>query len=702
MPQNPTLALDVWHRYQYVRDAGHTAHMKKAAKCEDFFAGVQWDPTDLALLAASKRPALTINKILSTLSNVMGEQIFNRSEIGFRPRSEGASSDTANALNKVYQQISDNNQLPWIRSSVFADGVITGRGFYDVRLDFSDALRGEVRITALNPHNVLIDPDADTYDTESWSDVLHTKWYTADEIEMLYSKKDADLLRSRASASDTYGYDAFDDAGDKFGTTRSVGYSGLNLHTSSAALRNIRVVERQWRKLDKREHFVDLTTGDMRAVPDDMMEDHNLLAAYMERNPNLSITKKLVRRIRWTVVAGDVILHDDWSPYRHFTIVPFFPILRRGRTIGLVENLLGPQELLNKVSSQELHVVNTTANSGWITKTGNVKNMSTGELEQRGAQTGLVIEVDEMDGIEKITPNQVPTGLDRISYKAEEHIKTISGVSDYRQGNAREDVSAKALKANMAASSANLALVTDNLNRTDWMLARSVLACVQDHYTEQRLVRITADDLSAEQEELVVNEMTPEGEILNNLTLGEYDIVVTSTPERDTFEDSQFEQALRLRVEAGIPIPDKHIIMASRLRDKAQMVKEMEEAAQSEEAQAQAELERRGQEAAVAETEAKAAHRQAQAQAAGGEDPQAEMQLKYEDMVAEHEMKMLELQQEMELARERQAAELAMMQEKMQAEIRIKAEQSRQQAAQKLADQNRTRNQQELKNVSPK
>ncbi|WP_230685339.1 hypothetical protein, partial [Streptococcus pneumoniae] len=91
------------------------------------------------------------------------------------------------------------------------------------------------------------------------------------------------------------------------------------------------------------------------------------------------------------------------------------------------------QELLNKTSSQELHVVNTTANSGYKVRSGSLTNMTPEELEQRGAETGIVIETngDPESDVVKIQPNQVPAGLDRISYKAEEHIKTISGVSDY-------------------------------------------------------------------------------------------------------------------------------------------------------------------------------------------------------------------------------------------------------------------------------
>src|SRR5690554_2073983 len=467
MPVNTSLANEVWCRYAWLRDNGHLDFVKKAARCEDFFVGLQWDPNDLALLKSYRRPALTINKIISTISNVLGEQIFNRTNIAFKPRNEGATSEVADALTKVFMQISDNNQLNWVRSDVFADGIITSRGFFDVRLDFTDSLRGEVRIEQLNPKNVLIDADADEYDPDKWGDVIITKWMSPDQIELLYSKADADYLRGRQDSYFPYGYDSIDRDRDRFGHPRSMYTYTTGPDSGDNNTRNIRVIERQWRKLDRVLHFVDIGTGDMRMVPSDW--DQERIQQHLAQNPHLALTKKLIQRIRWTVVADNVVLHDDWSPYKHFTVVPYFPHFRRGRTVGLVENLIGPQELLNKVSSQELHVVNTSANSGWKVKRNALQNMSIAELEQRGAQTGLVLELDELANAEKIQPNHTPTGLDRISYKAEEHIKTISGVSDYMQGFAREDVAAKSVLTNKQSGQANLAKVMDNMNRTDFI-----------------------------------------------------------------------------------------------------------------------------------------------------------------------------------------------------------------------------------------
>ena len=101
--------------------------------------------------------------------------------------------------------------------------------------------------------------------------------------------------------------------------------------------------------------------------------------------------------------------------------------------------------------------------------------------------------------------------MDRISYKAEEHIKTISAISDYQTGNPREDVSAKAVQTNRQSGQSNLAKVMDNLNRTDHLMARNILDIVQEYYTEERLIRITTDKPTNKLDEITVNQVTPEG-----------------------------------------------------------------------------------------------------------------------------------------------------------------------------------------------
>ena len=657
--EDRALAQGQWLRYCYLRDRGHLAFLHKADRCDNFFAGNQWQPSDLELLQAQRRPALTINKVLSTISTILGEQIYNRTEVLFRP-SAGSPSETADALSKVWMQISQANQLPWLRSDVFCDGVVRSRGFYDVRMDFSDSVFGEVRITQLNSKNVVIDADAQDYDPEGWNDVIVTKWMTLDDIEVLHGKAKADALRESISYKEME-QDALDQARDSFSDLREEQFTSGATYGDEGVRqrRSVRVLDRQYRKLHRAKHFVDVQTGDMRVVPSDW--DEARVQGFLERAAGqLALTTKLIKRIRWTVTAGDVVLHDDWSPYRHFTVVPYFPHFRYGRTVGIVENLLSPQEILNKASSQELHVINTTANSGWVVEENSLVNMSIEELEARGAQTGLVVEYRK--GAEpptKIQPNQIPSGLDRITYKAEEHIKTISAVSDSMQGFDREDVAAKAIAYKQQRGSVNLSKVLDNLERTDWILARLVLSLVQQYYSDERVLNITRDDFTRDTETLTINQRDPEtGAITNDLTLGEYDIVITSSPYRASLEDSQFEQARALR-ELGIPIPDDVLIENSRLLRRGDIVKRMQDQRDSPEAQKQAQLQ-----AAAAEAEVALKQAQAQKTLADAEKSGADALIKGAEAQSGN-TELAKLQGELELERQRLDMELSAMRQEM-------------------------------------
>ncbi len=261
--------------------------------------------------------------------------------------------------------------------------------------------------------------------------------------------------------------------------------------------------------------------------------------------------------------------------------------------------------------------MNTTANSGWQAEEDQLVNMDVEELEQRGAETGLVlVRRRGTNPLEKILPNQIPTGLDRISFKADEFVKELSGASDSKRGFDRADVSGKAIRAKNLAGSVNFAKALFNLVQTRHLVATRVLAIVQEHYTEERLFRVAAQRLGGDDEEIRVNVATPEGTIINDLTIGEYDVAITDVPLTDTFEESQFDEALRMR-ELGVAIPDDVLIEASKLSKKheiAQRIREANEGADADPAaQELAQLEIQLKQADIATKEATAQKQKAEA-----------------------------------------------------------------------------------------
>mgnify|MGYP000209072110 FL=1 len=566
------VASKQWDRYTRARDNGHLEYIDMAKKCDAFYRGEQWDEDDVAALDSEGRPALTINTILPTVNTVLGEQSTRRADVRFKPR-RGGDEETANVLTKLYMQIADNNKLDWVEQQVFSDGLILdGRGFFDVRMDFSDHVEGEIRITAKDPLDILIDPDAKDYDPKTWNEVFETKWMTLDEIEELYGKKKAEDLRFVAENGNSFGRDSIEYEENRYGDLDSSDdYLGAGIPGDDEYrnVRSLRVIERQHKRMKRVDCFVDPNTGDQRDVPEEWSDRK---AKKFAKQYGLDIISKVKRKVRWTVTCDQVVLHDDWSPYNDLTIVPYFAYFRRGRPFGMVRNLLSPQEQLNKIASQELHIVNTTANSGWMVESGSLIGMTADDLEEHGAETGLVLEYNRGSNPPvKIQPNQIPTGLDRISQKAQMNIKSISGVNDSMLGTDGAEVSGVAIQAKQNRGVVMIQVPLDNLRKARHFLAEKILDLVQAFYTEQRIIMITNEDSPLKtREPLVVNQMTPEGRVVNDITLGEYDVIISTAPARDSFDEVQFAEALNLR-QVGVSIPDDAIIEYSHLARKQEL-----------------------------------------------------------------------------------------------------------------------------------
>tara|TARA_A200000159_G_scaffold19206_1_gene15707 strand:- start:751 stop:2853 length:2103 start_codon:yes stop_codon:yes gene_type:complete len=647
------IATNQFERYERARDNGHLDYIETAKKCDAFYRGNQWDPSDVAVLDDEGRPALTINTILPTVNAVLGEQRTRRADINFKPKG-GGTQEIADVLNKLYLQIADNNKMDWLESTVFADGLIQDRGYFDVRIDFTDHIQGEVRISTKDPLDILIDPDAKEYDPKTWNEIFETKWMSLDELEEQYGADKADSLRVAAEYGNTMGQDSVEYEETRYGDT----YTGVEYNQGSTTnpeenrqMRAVRVVERQYYQLKDCMYYVDRVTGDMREIPGNWGKRKREKFA---DDYGLDILSRQDRKVRWTVTADKIVLFDDWSPYNRFTIVPYFPYWRRGRPFGMVRNLISPQEQLNKISSQELHIVNTTANSGWVVETGSLNGMTADDLEEHGAETGLVLEYNRGSSPPaKIPPNQIPTGLDRLGQKAASNIKTISGISDAMLGTDSPEVSGVAIQQKQNRGVLMIQVPLDNLQKTRQYLAEHVLRLIQAYYTEERLIQITDENDPMKPEvPIVVNQVTPEGDIINDLTLGEYKVVVGTMPARDNYDEVQFAEAISLR-QAGVPIPDDLIVDYSHLAKKgevAQRIRQMqgmepmtEEQAQIQAFQAQAEIQKIQLEIAKMEAEVQNLQSQSQLNMAKAQGTAADPQIKVAEIQSKMEMKQQEL-----------------------------------------------------------
>lgn len=562
---NENVAMENWVAFDAAWAAGHSDYVKHADKCDNFYVGDQWDDATLAKLGG--RPALTINLALRTINALKGTYSSTRADLMFKP-SRNAVEDQAQVLTRLVDQVLESNMYSkYVEPMLFDDGLVADRGFLDVRMNYDDNMLGEIHVTARDPRTVLLSPQASEYHPDEWPEIITTEWWSPDDIELMYGKEKADLLKGYIAEGQYFGANSI-----RFGGTRAdhpYAFAGL---IDERQLRSVRIIDRQYKKIGKVREFVDLETGDTRVIPDHFTDDR---IEFIKERYGMGVRERLAKRVRWCVSADHVTLWDGWSPYKDFTIIPFFPYFRRGKPAGVMKQLLSPQEQLNKTESQMLHIVNTTANSGWAVEAGSLVNMSTEELEERGAETGLVLVYGRgRMAPAKIQPNQIPTGLDRIAGKAGAFIAEIPGVNPLIGQELKSDVAAAALNGARTTALAGQQPIFDNLNLTRSILGDRILKLVQGFYTEPRLLRVT--DWRAPEQESIQFEINTDA--LNNITIGEYDLVVSNAPARDTFEETQFSQAMAMR-EAGVTIPDHYLILSSHLAQKreiAELVKRLQ------------------------------------------------------------------------------------------------------------------------------
>lgn len=574
---NRDKARDVFWRLHEVRQRGHEKFMVHAKRMNDYYmgGGRQWRKADRDAVELEGRPAHEINMCFQAVNSAAGYQIQNRVDMNYQPKGGRATEDRAKVVSKVIKHSLENTNYRFGETDAFMDGLIQQRGYLDLRMDYSDNDEGELQITTPDPLDVMPDPDATGYDPDTWSDCTMSRWLTQGQIEQFYGR-DAALQVIDAARyycdEDNWGEEiglrrrAFGDMPPSYGM--SVGWYG-----APGTWRRYRIVDRQSNEWSD-TLVAKWPTGDVRIIEGLPREQIGAMI-----DAGLIVMRRRMRRVRWEVVAPEVSLYDKISPYEHLTTVPYFPYFRRGQTVGMLDNAINVQDIINKFVSQYAHIVNASANGGWQGEAGSLENMTDEEFVARGAETGLVLlRKPQTQPMQKIEPNQPPTGIERMMEFATGYMQAVTAMNESMQGAGGADMSGVAIQARQFAAQQALGVALDNLSRTRRMVAQRSLKLVQRFMGAPRIIRITEQDEYGidRRVPLMLNMPQEDGSILNDLTLGEYDVTVSEQPYTVTYDNSQFQQ-MKDMVEMGVPIPPHLIVKASTLSNKSEVADALRE-----------------------------------------------------------------------------------------------------------------------------
>ena len=573
---NQEIALLMMERYLR-SDAALSSWSEHAKRCIEFVEGKQWSAEEIRLAEEEGRPWLTLNKIAPLVRLVLGYHRQNRIDTKYLPTDDSQSVEAiAEILTKIVKQISINNKEQYVSTEVFLDGIMGGRGYYDWRLDFERNDFGEIKGVAKDPFTIRPDPDADQYDPKTWGHCFEARWWNLDEVEFIFGKTVANLVSPLLVSGGYRGgvpSDILDYVeertpwrtfgGQQVGSFAS-GFGSIESYIASTVdpyRKNIRVVDCQHYVRVMQRCIVDLVNGDRHPIPEHFtpaavakMMQWCAMEYQMQGKPfTLRVQWRPVRRVRWTTMVGDIVCYDNWSPYRSLTQVPYFPYWRRGKTRGMVDDLIDPQREVNKRRSSQIDILTRIAHSGWTWEKNSLDEEEKVKIEEHGGAAGLNIEYKGNNPPKRIEPGQMPTGIERLEQAATLDLKEIAGINDSALGQVDRVQSGRAIEARQRQSVVGLEMYMDNMKRTENLNGEKKLELIQDHYTEPRLFKIQGD--GGHWNEIGINSRAATGDIINNVNVGRYSLAITSTPLSATYMASQFEELMDLIHQGVIPMP---------------------------------------------------------------------------------------------------------------------------------------------------
>lgn len=556
--------------------AGMSAWAEIGKKSVDYVEGKQWSAQDLAKNEREGRPSLKMNKMNGLLRLVLGYHRQNRSQAKILPDDEGASSEeVAQALTKVSHRIGENNEEIYVETEVVLDGLCTGRGYIDQRLQFDTNMFGEIKVTARDPFSIKLDPDGSSYDlNETCAYVIEDRFVSVDEIEHTYGAGAAALIYPLVYRSGWSGmaggssivehmntitpWRAFGGENNEWGNNYR-NLEGFLSNSVDTARKTVRLVDMQHKVRMPCRYWADLETGDLELIPEAFAESdvarvlqHTDIQFARIGMPNpIRVIHRMGWKYRWTTMVGDIIVYDKWSPYKSYTMTPFFPYFRRGVTRGMMEDLLDPQDEINKRRSANIDITTRTAHSGWTYHADSLSPEEEVKLRKFGAAPGLNLKWKGQAFMkpEKIMPSAPSQAFERLELRSADDLKEISGVNDSLLGLVDKVQSGRALEARQRQGVMTIQMYMDNLARTQTLEYKKRMQMVQDHYTQARVFRIIGDD--GKPETLQLNKKDAAGIITNDVTLGRYRVSVDLTPSSASFQAAQFEELMEL-VEKGI------------------------------------------------------------------------------------------------------------------------------------------------------
>ena len=483
--------------------------MNRQEALEDlrFVNGDQW-PVDLQNSRnLESRPVLTINKIDTYCRQVTNQQRQQRPRIKVHATNTQADMKTAQVIQGVIRHIEVNSNADHAYDNAFDYAVRMGWGYWRVTTNYmsDDSFDQEIYIDSIdNPFTVYWDPNSIAPDGSDADRCLVTTMMSKAEFRKNYPDKDD---------------------GTSF-TPRGTGDTQSKWITKE----DIRLAEYFYTVREKAKLY-HLSDGTATFSKDNL---ERLAAAGIYVVDERDSVKKTIKWVKLTAV--EIIEERDWNG-KYIPIVPVYGrhvvIGDKRKKFGMVRHAKDPQRMYNFWQTSVTESVALAPKAKWLIAEGqdeghendwtqaNIKSMPLLRYKQTD------IDGRPAPAPQRLQPEPPPTGIMAASNSINADMQAIMGIFDPAQ-QMTGNISGKALNGQQQQVDMTNYDYYDNLTRSISHTGKIILDLIPKIYDSQRVMRIIGDD--GKPDMITLNERDAVGRVLNDVTVGTYDVVMETGP----------------------------------------------------------------------------------------------------------------------------------------------------------------------------
>lgn len=504
---------------------------KEARDLYRFRAGHQWTDDELAYLESQRRPPVTFNRAGTIIDAVVGNEIGNRQEIRYFPRTLGDSAVNEVATNAV-RWVRDQCNAEDEESDTFEDVLICGMGWIETRIDYDNDLDGRIIMERVDPLEMYWDYSASKHNLEDSQVFFREKWIDKEELRAMWPEAD-DIVPLEDAAPELD--NDVRNADPPFYEREASGYDRKK--------NQVRVLHAVWCERAPFYRVLNPYTGKVESLS---AEKFKKLKA---RLPDIRFVRQQKKQWYKAFIAGGTLLEKGVAPIPEMSSFQCVTAKRdreENSWFGLMRGIREPQEWANKFFSQILHIINSNSKGGFFYETGSLKDADQAKEDLAKPEGMVELNPGGLSRIKERQMFQFPASIDRMLEFAISSIRDVPGVNLELLGLTNRDQAGVLEAQRQRQALAVLAPVFSNLRRYRKNQGRLLLSYIRDYIADGRLIRIVGD------------EGAQTAPLMKDQLVTDYDIIVDQAPTSPNVKTEAWvalTQVLPILQAAGFPIP---------------------------------------------------------------------------------------------------------------------------------------------------